>query len=137
MDELHPAVDTGQRSVDVGHETFLSSGATAAPASGRPQQRAGWCGCVGNGRRRAIQVPLWSPCLGAHGLIDGSTIHRSSGTGVATAGTAKAPAATRAEASNDAAEAPATACPRHPPRLSQCRRAEMAAGGGAVRSEPD
>jgi hypothetical protein len=58
-----------------------------------------------SGRRRAIQVPLWSPCLGAHGLIDGPTIHRSPGTGVAAAETATAPAATtRRERKGSASE---------------------------------
>jgi hypothetical protein len=70
VNELHPAVDTVQRSVDVGHETFLSSARDRrrpCPISqrGRPLRRTGRCGCVGNGRRRAIQVPLWSPCRGA------------------------------------------------------------------------
>src|SRR3954447_16729427 len=70
MDELHPAVDTGQRSVDVGHETFLSSGAlpSASGAFGAATTADGTVRMRRRGRRRAIQVPLWSPCLGALGL---------------------------------------------------------------------
>lgn len=52
VDELHPAVDTGQRSVSVGHEAFLSSGRSWPGRSGRPHRQTGRCGCVGKVRRR-------------------------------------------------------------------------------------
>jgi hypothetical protein len=82
MDEFHPAVDTGQRSVDVGHENVLSSGAIVARALGRPLRQTGRCGCVGKVRRRypgAVMESLFR----AHRLFDGGTIHRCLETGVA------------------------------------------------------
>jgi len=72
VDELHPTVDAGQRSVDVGHETFLSSGAMRGPsrvrdghdgrrdgadASERPAPR--YPGAVMESLSRGARVDRW------------------------------------------------------------------------------
>jgi hypothetical protein len=67
MDEFHTAVDTCQRSVDVGHENVPLLWHDRGPGhSGRPLRQTGRCGCVGRSGA-ATQVPLWSPCFGRTG----------------------------------------------------------------------
>src|SRR5262249_7833404 len=98
VDELHPAVDAGQLTISVGHETFLSSWRGSSPGrrtraattADRKALRDG-----SEGRRRWVQVPLWSPCVGRTGdwpndhtprcriePCTESALRRTSGTGV-------------------------------------------------------
>ena len=96
VDELHPAVDAGQRSVDVGHEAFLSSGAVVTvpvrPMGGH--RRRDDADASGGRPAPRTQVPFMESLCRAHGFDGRSTIHRSPESGVARAGTGRSAAAT-------------------------------------------
>ena len=68
VNELHPTVDAVQRPIGIGHQS--SSPLRCSPIRlGRGHRRAGRCEERRGGRRRAIQVPMWSPCIGAHRCV--------------------------------------------------------------------
>src|SRR5262249_5827868 len=76
-DELHPAVDAVQRSIGVGHETFLSSWRGSSPAclTRAAMTAAGKAESVGVGEPAPlVQVPYGVPVSGAR-VIGRVTIH--------------------------------------------------------------
>jgi hypothetical protein len=85
MDELHPAVDACQRSISVGHETFLSSAShvpcvragTASTADGTVRLRR-----IGQAGAAVSRCRYGVPVSGAR-VDDRSNIHRPRKTGLA------------------------------------------------------